>query len=140
MSSQYINYLNSIGNTVLYYPVLVTLPIGLIGNVFSFYIFTRPNCNKKTNTGFLYAILCLLNLLFMLYFVFVLRSANLFRYTVSLPCGLLQYLLRLAFCFAPWMQVIICLDRFIVVVYPLKKHIMSKKVKKCLFLIKYNQF
>ena len=128
MSFQYYMNLSTIANTIMYYPVLVALPIGIIGNVFSFFIYTRPNLNKKTNTGFLYGLLCILNIIFMLYFVLVFQSSNLFKYTVTLPCGLVTYLLRITFCLVPWMQVIISFDRFIVVVYPLRKKFMSKKV------------
>jgi len=126
---QYINNLNSVASTILYYPLLVAIPIGVIGNVLSFYIYTRPNLNKKTNTGFLYAWLCLLNLIFMLYFVLVSQSSTLFDYRISLPCGVANYLLRLISCFVPWMQVIISFDRFISVIYPLKKHLITKKVR-----------
>jgi hypothetical protein len=115
--SQYIDYLNTLSNEILHYPVLVTLPIGIIGNVFSFYIYTRPNLNKNTNTGFLYASLCIVSLLFMLYFVLVFRSNSLFNYTVTLPCGVVTYLLRITFCLVPWMQVIISFDRFMMVIY-----------------------
>ena len=128
MSFQYYTTLSTIANTIMYYPVLVALPIGILGNVFSFFIYTRPNLNKKTNTGFLYGLLCILNIIFMLYFVLVFQSSNLFKYTVTLPCGLVTYLLRITFCLVPWMQVIISFDRFIVVVYPLRKKFMSKKV------------
>ena len=130
MSMNYLMSLLSASNTILYYPFLVTFPIGIVCNVFSFYIYTRPNLNKKTNTGFLYAWLCLLNIFFILYYVFVSQSGSLFGYTVTLPCGLVIYLYRIAFCLIPWMQVIISFDRFIVVMYPLKKHVMSKKVTK----------
>ena len=124
---QYINYLNTVANTIVYYPVLVALPIGIIGNVFSFFIYTRPNLNKKTNTGFLYALMSILNTIFMLYFVLVFQSRNLFSYTVTLPCGVVTYLLRITFCLVPWMQVIISFDRFMMVIYPHKKN-LSKKV------------
>jgi hypothetical protein len=127
--TQYINNLNSVASTVLYYPLLVALPIGVLGNVLSFYIYTRPNLNKKTNTGFLYAWLCLLNLIFMLYFVLVSQSFTLFNYRISLPCGVANYLLRLTSCFVPWMQVIISFYRFISVIYPLKKLLITKKVR-----------
>jgi hypothetical protein len=128
MSNQYINNLNSVSNAILYYPILVLIPVGIVGNVFSFYIFTRPNLNKKTNTGFLYAWLCILNLIFMLNFVLIFRSSNLFNFAFSLPCGVSTYLLRLTFCFVPWMQAIISFDRLIAILYPHKKHVMSKKV------------
>ena len=128
MSTQYVNYLNSIAPQIIEYPVLVTLPIGIIGNMFSFFIYTRPNLNKKTNTGFLYALLCILNIIFMLHFVFVSRPSSLFNYAVNLPCGVANYLIRITFCFVPWMQVIISFDRLIAVVFPHKKKYMSKKV------------
>lgn len=128
MSSGYINFLNSVANTIYYYPIIIGLPIGIIGDVFSFYIYTRPNLNKKTNTGFLFAFLCLLNICFMLGFVLFNRSKNLFGFTFYLSCGINSYIFRLAFCLVPWMQVIISFDRFISVVFPLKKQIMSKKV------------
>lgn len=130
MSTSYIWSLYSTANTILYYPFLVTFPIGIVSNLFSFYIYTRPNLSKKTNTGFLYAWLCLFNIVFILFFVFVYQSTSLLQYTVNLPCGVTFYLYRLIFCLIPWMQVIISLDRFILVVYPLKKHIMAKKVNE----------
>ena len=136
MSFQYYTTLSTIANTIMYYPVLVALPIGIIGNVFSLFIYTRPNLNKKTNTGFLYAIMCILNLIFMLYFVLVFQSNNLFKYTVTLPCGVVTYLLRVTFCLVPWMQVIISFDRFIMVVYPHKKS-LSKKVLLIVLIFRY---
>lgn len=130
MSSQ-VNYINSITNSVVYYSTIITLPIGIIGNLFSFYIYTRPNLNKKTNTGFIFAWFCLLNLALILYFSFVFRSSSLFGYTVNLPtpCSsyYTTYILRSIWCLVPWIQVLASFDRFIFVVYPLKKHIMSKK-------------
>ena len=130
MSSDYISYLGSVSNAILYYPILISLPLGLLSNLFSIFIYTRPNLNKKTNTGFLFAFLCLLNICFMLGFVLFNRSKNLFGFTFYLSCGINSYIFRMAFCLVPWMQVIISFDRFISVVYPLKKQIMSKKVTK----------
>ena len=128
MSVGYTNYLNAIAPMIISYPIQITTPIGIIGNLFSFFIYTRPNLNKNTNTGFLYALLSLLDLIFILYFAFVFQSSVAFDYTVTLPCGVLTYLLRITFCFAPWMQVVISFDRFVAVVYPLKKHVITTKV------------
>lgn len=124
----YLIYLNSVGDAILYFPVLVALPIGVIGNLFSFYVYTRPNLNKKTNIGFLYAILCIANLTLILYFVFVFIPSDLFGYTVTLPCGMVLYLLRVVYCLVPWMHVVISFDRFVLVVFPLKKDKINKKV------------
>lgn len=130
MASSYINYLNNAANTVLYYPILISLPIGIVGNLFSVYVYTRPNLNKKTNTGFLFAWLCLLNITFMLDFVLFNRPMALFGFQFYLPCGLNSYIFRMGFCFIPWMQAIISYDRLIGVVFPLKKRVLSKKVTK----------
>ena len=124
----YVNYLVYVTNAVVYYPVLITLPIGLIGNLFSMYIYSRPNLNKKTNTGFLYSCFCFLNIVLISYFAFVFRASFLFGYSVSGPCGMVTYWLRVIWCTIPWILVFISFDRFVAVVFPLKKYILSKKV------------
>jgi hypothetical protein len=129
-NSAYISYINSVTDSLVSYSVLSMLPIGVIGNLFSIYIYSRPNLNKKTNTGFLYAWFCLLNILLVLYFALVFRSSYIFNYSVRLPCGMVTYLLRAIWCSVPWILVLISFDRFVSVVFPLKKHFMSKKVTK----------
>ena len=124
----YVNYLTFVTNSVVYYPVVITLPIGLIGNLFSMYIYTRPNLNKKTNTGLLYSFLCCLNIVLNKNFAFVFRAPLIFAYSVSAPCGMITYWLRVIWCAVPWILVFISFDRFVAVVFPLKKHILAKKV------------
>ena len=48
---------------ICYYLRLVNIPIGIIGTLISIFIFTRPSLNKKTNTCFLFTILCFINLI-----------------------------------------------------------------------------
>ena len=43
---------------VEFYCSIVILSFGSIGNLISLLIFTRPNLNKKTNTGILYSLIC----------------------------------------------------------------------------------
>lgn len=47
-------------NKIFFYFYLVTVPIGLSENILSILIFIRPVLNKNTNTGRLYALLCIL--------------------------------------------------------------------------------
>lgn len=129
-NSQYLYYLNYVQNSVIYYTVLATLPIGILGNILSMYVYTRPKLNRKTNTGFLYKWLCAFNLILILYFTFVFQSFEIFGYTISLPCGLNTYLVRVVWCIVPWMQTIICFDRFVMIVFPQRKKTMSQKVIK----------
>lgn len=128
MSSTYTAYLNSISNSLGYYYLIVTLPAGIVFNLVSIYIYSRPLLNRKTNTGFLYAWLCIINLLSIMQYTFITKSTLLFGYRVSLACGLSNYLRRGIFNLVSWMQVVISFDRFVSVFYPIKGHIMSKKV------------
>lgn len=131
MSSQrdYVNLLNSVNNKFQYYCLWTILPTCIVGNLISFVIYTRPNLNKKTNAGFLYRWLCILNVIMIVYYCFVTRSNVLFKYTVSFfPCGVEYYIRRTMLNATAWMQVIVCLDRFIVVFFPAKSAFMSKKV------------
>ena len=47
-------------NKIFFYFYLVTVPIGLSENILTILIFNRPVLNKNTNTGRLYALLCIL--------------------------------------------------------------------------------
>lgn len=109
------------------YIFYATIPIGLIGNSISLFIFTRPNLNKKTNTGFLYSILCVLNLLTISEYAFILHS-HYFNYSVKLYCHLEFFIGQSLIYSIVWMQVLICFDRFILVIFPAKSKTMAKKV------------
>ena len=50
-------------STLLEYIML----FGIVGNVISLFIFSRPCLNRKTNSGKLYAFLCLLSLIIIVY-------------------------------------------------------------------------
>lgn len=109
----------------LFYAII---PVGLIGNFISLLIFTRPNLNKKTNTGFLYSIFCVLNILTIVEYVFIYKPMNIFHYNVTLPCKLEPFLQKSLLIFLSWMQVLISFDRFLLVIFPVKSKIMAKKV------------
>jgi hypothetical protein len=127
--SDYIKYLNNVSNGISYYYLMITFPLGILGNLISLYIYTRPNLNRKTNTGFLYTWLCVFNLLSILQYVFLTRSSSLFNFTINLPCGVVNFLRRTIFNWLSWMQVYISFDRFMAVYFPTKLIFMSKKVK-----------
>ena len=123
-----VSYLYSLSTSIQYYSMWTILPTCVVGNLISLYIYTRPNLNKKTNTGFLYGWLCILDILTIVYYSVVYRGNSLFKYTLSLPCGMDNYIRRTALNSITWMQVIICLDRFVAVLFPTKMAFWSKKV------------
>ena len=132
-TAKYVAYLNSISNGISYYYLWTTFPPGILGNLISLYIYTRPQLNRKTNTGFLYAWLSIFNLLSILQYVVLTRSSVLFGFTITMPCGLINFIRRSIFNLISWMQVFISFDRFMSVVFPTTSQFMSKKVSKLFF-------
>lgn len=126
--TDYSSYLKIVTFAVNYYGMWVIFPTCVVGNLISLYIYTRPKLNKKTNTGFLYGWLCIINVVNILYYSFVTRGEMLFNYKVNLPCGLENFIRRTTLNSITWMQVVICIDRFVFVIYPSKTSFMSKKV------------
>lgn len=110
------------------YFLFAVIPIGLLGNLISLLIFTRPNLNKKTNTGFLYSILCIVNIFTIAEFTFIANPQRFLYYIVTLNCHMELFLQKSLHYLLSWMQVLICFDRFLLVIYPVKSKKMAKKV------------
>ena len=125
-------YINNIIVKVELYCTIVILIVGTIGNLISILIFTRPNLNKKTNTGILYTLLCIFNILIFINEAFLdTYSYEFFHYIIVLFTRKinLKELIRASLTeILSWIQVLVCFDRFILVIYPTKAHIMRKKV------------
>jgi hypothetical protein len=119
--------LENIIYSILYYYRTALIPFGILSNFISLLIFIRPNLNKKTNTGFLYSILCVLNMIAIAEDTFVYRP-KFFNYVVELPCNLEVFIRKCLLDSLPWIQVLICFDRFLATNFPGKAKIMSKKV------------
>ena len=113
---------------IRYYFLFAVIPIGLLGNFIALLIFTRPNLNKKTNTGFLYSILCVVNLFTIADFVFVDNPQRFLHYSVTLNCNMALFLQKSLLYLLSWMQVLICFDRFLLVMFPVKSKKLAKKV------------
>ena len=120
----YINKLHEIG----FYLLLVTVPLGIIGNLVSIFIFTRPRLNRKTNTGFFYTILCIFNLIKILYQAIFKRWDNYLEYNIKLHFYCEFLIENLISQILSWIQVLTVFDRFIVVFSPIKGvRTMAKK-------------
>ena len=119
---------------VEFYCTIVIVTIGIIVNIISLLIFTRPNLNKKTNTGIFFTLLCIFNILIFIKETFLGDfSYQLFDYNIWFISTLVLLNIDLIIKallteILTWIQVLICFDRFILVIYPMKTHIMRKKV------------
>ena len=121
------DYLYALDSEIIFYFCVITVPISLLTKVVAVYIYTRPNLNKKTNTGLLYLIFSLLNALTLLMVVFIVRSNIIFGYQFNFVCGLADFIRTDIFNFSIWIQAVISLDRYILISYPTKVGIMLKK-------------
>lgn len=112
------------------YFLYVIIVVGLIGNLISLFIFTRPNLKKKTNTGLLYTFLCIFNLFTLIEDGFIgIHTIHVLGYIyINFWCFTEFFIRQSLKEVLSWIQVLICFDRFILVVFPSKAFIMRKKV------------
>ena len=125
--SQYIT-LAKISEKINFYTLILAISIGIPGNIISILIFVKPCLNNKTNTGLLYTLLCLLNLISILFKVLVKNPNMIFNYNIQLYLKTEQFIEIILLQFVAWSQVLITFDRFIAVMSPIKGvRIMSKR-------------
>lgn len=134
-TSELIAQINSVSNHISFFYLIVIIPFGLVTNCLSIYIYLRPNLNKNTNTGVLYMCLSVMNIISLLNYALIVRSNTLFGYTVSLSCGLADYIRRNIFNSTSWVQAFISFDRFVCIFFPTKGKLLSKKITLLAFMV-----
>ena len=114
---------------ILKYSVTTIISIGIIGNLISLVIFTRPCFNSNTNTSKLYALLCVVNLVAFVYVMIVRDPKIFYLYRVQWPFGTEHFIEIILLQTMAWIKVMISFDRFVSVVFPVKGYrIMLKKM------------
>ena len=115
-------------NRILSYIVISIFPIGIIGNLISLLIFIRPCLNSKTNTGKLYALLCGVNLITIIYEMVFKELDDFFQFRFHLPLATEYLIENILLQVLSWIKALITFDRFIAVVFPIKGYrIILKK-------------
>ena len=121
-------YYYNLLNTICYYMQFVVIPGGLVANLVSIFIFTRPNLNQKTNTGFLYMILCILNIVKILFRTVFKQWERFVEFRFNLHFNSEYFIDNVILQTLSWSQALISFDRFISVFSPIKGvRIMAKK-------------
>ena len=110
-----------------FYSKVILIPIGIIGNIISMFIFTRPSFNQKTNTGLLYTLFCGINLILIVYEAAFKYKNSFTKFSIDLPKSIELYIENILFECLSWVQVIISVDRFIAVLYPVKGVLLISK-------------
>ena len=125
------NRLNDLGATIDHYFALITIPVGIIFNTLSVFIFLRKNLNK-TNMGFFNFCLSISNSFTLIYFIFVSDSRIFFSYDLKIKndflCRIIPFLRRVIREVSPWIEVLITFDRLIYVKFPTRFKFMHKKL------------
>ena len=120
MSSSEIAYYNSITNTFEYYFNIISTSIGIPTNLIAIIIFARLMRNK-TNMGYLYIWQCTVDILVLLFFLFVARGTTTFGLNVynqnDFTCKFFNFLRRFILHASSWISVLITFDRFTFVLY-----------------------
>nr|QVK45688.1 G protein-coupled receptor [Proales similis] len=115
--------ISSIGRDIYYYFTIIVSPIGVLLNMFSFYVFSRPRLNK-TNMGFLYRWQSAVDIILLLLTTFVFASRSVFGVsfanTSDFLCRVLTFLRRFILHASSWMTLFITFDRFMAVRMPTK--------------------
>jgi hypothetical protein len=123
---------DQITKTIDYYFTLFAIPVGIIGNVFTFLIFSRRALNQNTSMGFFNRFLSMSNIITLCFIMFFMQSDLLFRfnfYTYSdSTCKFIIYTRRLIREASPTLEMLVCVDRFLVVIFPAKFALMRKNV------------
>ena len=108
--------------------VFLTFPVGIVGSLMSIFIFSRRSLNHKTNTGFLFRILCTFTLIRILFQAVFKRWDSFFEYRIKFHFDSQLFIEYVILQVLSWTQALISFDRFIVVFRPIKGvRIMSKK-------------
>ena len=133
-TSSYDAYLNNINNQMTYYFVVISSAIGIPGNLISMLIFIRLAIkNSKINMGFLYTCQTIIDLLVLIFTLFVFRgSVYIFGYLVinisDSYCRGVMFFRRFIVQASSWMSVLIIFDRFIFVLYEHRFKFMKNKL------------
>ena len=128
----YFNSIETIIHKISYYEDFVKISLGIIGNLISIFILIRPSLNKKSNTGLLFTIICLLNLIIIL-------NEGLKKW-LDIQINMEMLYKRVLEHSLSWIQALISIDRFISLFFPIKgARIMNRKrvifsIVVCLFV------
>jgi hypothetical protein len=124
--------LQEISHRITFYYIVICMPIGILLNVFSIYIFTRRNL-QKTNMGFLFACKLIIDILLLISYIFLFRSQLLFEVDLvtysALTCSVSSFYRRYILHVSAFMTVFISFDRFVYIHYSGKFKFLQDRKK-----------
>ena len=123
-------FLDEIIQSVHYWLVVITTPLGILLNLASILVYTRPNLNK-TSMGFCFTNLSVWNCLVLFYFLFVQESDLIMGFNLTTPsdftCQFNLFLRRLLRQISTWVEALITIDRYLAIRHPNKFNISKTR-------------
>ena len=118
----YYNYLSSILKKITFYFCVIIVPLAICWNLFGILVlFSKRKSSTKNNTSLMIYLLkwqYVIDTIFLNNIFFNIKSYYIFGYEIQnmtyLSCPLTNLITRFILHISSWMQVIICLDRFII--------------------------
>jgi hypothetical protein len=124
--------LKELSDQISFYYIVICLPIGILLDVFSIYIFSKRSL-QKTNMGFLFVCKLSIDIILMVSYIFLLRSQLLFNVDIktysNLACSLFSFYRRYILHISGFMTVFISFDRFVYIHYSGKFSCMQDRKK-----------
>lgn len=112
-----------------FYFLTFLLPIGLAGNILSFYICSTKKLTR-TKLGFFIKLMAIANVLKLIYMIFFQYPDVFFSYNLTKRsdnwCRIIMYLRRVIRKLSPYIEILMTIDRFIAIFY-YKNHTLSTK-------------
>ena len=130
-------YMNDIRIKLLYYSNLTILPVGIILNTVSSFIFLRKKFSNTT-MGFYNIIMALVNnalIILGMIAYFSQALGNDYLLISNFSCLFLSYNLRLFSQMSSWLNVFITVDRMVSITYPNKYPFLKNKTKLTLLIL-----
>lgn len=125
------NYLENLGDTIGYYITIIIVPIGILLNLKTAFLFSRKNLNK-TNMGFFYFWTSILFMFTLAYNIFFIKSKLFFNYDLSKTsdtlCQITTLFKKAIRSMPPWLLVITTIERYLNLKYTNKINKNNKKI------------
>ena len=125
------DYIYKTAQEIDYYFLISTIPFGMVLNLINIFIYLRPNLNK-TNMGFFYSILSIVNFLILIVYFFFMDSYRTMNYDLNtysdISCIMITFIKRTLRSVPTWIETLITFDRFLLVLYPNRFNFMKNKI------------
>jgi hypothetical protein len=137
-TSSLASYLNLINSRIGVYTTTIVFPTGVFLNLLAIIVNIRPNLNK-TNMGYLYIWQSVVNILMLSIGIITVPIREIYGINLAsksdFVCSFITFMMRFAAHISSWMNVFICLDRFVFVRFATSTYLLKSKFKLTIVII-----